>query len=250
MRRIARFVFWVAIGLSTILLMAFIIWGLSPLKPMAEALEASLSDPLVSVEFDNWMIFKPVTGNYDTGLILYPGGHVDNRAYAPLAKEIAENGYLVVIVPMPLSLAVLDSGAAEDVMVAFPGINFWAIGGHSLGGVMAANFALNHPDQINGLVLLAAYSASSDNLATSSIKVLSISATLDGLSTPEKINSSMQRLPARTTRVVIQGGNHAQFGWYGNQPGDLPATISREKQQSQIIQATLKFLGKLQENNN
>jgi hypothetical protein len=246
MRKAFRTLIWLFLGLMTILAVVFIGWGLTPAKPMPEALASIQSDPQVRVEFDRWLVFTPAEAQPEIGFIIYPGGHVDYRAYAPLAKNISLNGYLVVIVPMPLNLAVLDSGAATEVMAAYPGIKHWAIGGHSLGGAMAANFVVHHPAKIDGLALWASYSASSDDLSKLDLKVLSISASLDGLSTPEKIKDSQKRLPLDTTWVEIQGGNHAQFGWYGDQPGDHIATISRQAQQSQIIAATLGLLATIQ----
>ncbi|NTW09008.1 MAG: alpha/beta hydrolase, partial [Anaerolineaceae bacterium] len=38
-----------------------------------------------------------------------------------------------------------------------------------------------------------------------------------------------------TILQVIEGGNHAQFGNYGPQPGDGTATISTAEQQSQAV---------------
>jgi dienelactone hydrolase len=137
---------------------------------------------------------------------------------------------------------VFDPGAAADVISAYPEIKNWAVGGHSLGGAMAANFAHKNPAQIDGLFFWAAYPASSDNLSGQDINVISIYGTLDGLATGDKINASRPLLPADTTWVAIEGGNHAQFGWYGEQPGDNPATISREEQQAQVIEAMFKFL--------
>ena len=42
--------------------------------------------------------------------------------------------------------------------------------------------------------------------------------------------------------VEIEGGNHAQFGNYGPQKGDLPATISAEEQQARTVAAIEEFL--------
>jgi hypothetical protein len=42
--------------------------------------------------------------------------------------------------------------------------------------------------------------------------------------------------------VVIEGGNHAQFGNYGKQKGDPDATISREEQQDKAVEAIKEFL--------
>jgi predicted alpha/beta-hydrolase family hydrolase len=209
---------------------------------MPETLASLQSDSTVTVETGKWLVFTPLGSLPATGLIIYPGGRVDYRAYAPAAYQIAAQGYLVVIVPLPLNLAVFDPSAAADVIAAYPQIQTWVVGGHSLGGSMAANFAHSHPGTIKGLVLWASYPSGSDNLSSSGIKVLSVSGTLDGLSTPAKIDASRALLPVGTTFVLIQGGDHAQFGWYGPQTGDNPATISREVQQSQIVQATLDFL--------
>ena len=231
-----------AFGLIFILGIGFAVWGLTPSKPMTEAQNAVRSDDKVSILAREWLVFTPNEGNVDTGFIIYPGGHVDYRAYAPIAKEIAAKGNLVVIVQMPLNLAVLNSDAALKVIASYPEIKHWAIGGHSLGGAMAAHFIIEHPDLADGLILWASYSASNEDLSDSGIKVLSISGTLDGLSTPEKIEDSRLRLPADTTWVMITGGNHAQFGWYGEQSGDNPPEISRLEQQDQVLTATLDFL--------
>jgi dienelactone hydrolase len=150
--------------------------------------------------------------------------------------------------PMPLNLAVFGANRAASVIQTYPDIQNWVIGGHSLGGSMAALYADKHRDQINGLALLASYPASSNDLSDSTIKVTSIYGTQDGLATKDKIDASRGLLPADTTWISIEGGNHAQFGWYGDQPGDNPATISRQEQQAQIIQATLDLLRSVENN--
>ena len=234
------------LSLLAVLMIGFMAWGFTPAKPMPQALAALQSTSQVTVTTGRWLTFQPADLQPSTGFIIYPGGRVDTRAYAPTAQAIAAHGYLVVIVPMPLNLAVFNPGAAADVMAAHPEIKYWAVGGHSLGGSMAANFAHAYPSAVKGLILWASYPAGSDDLSTGGLKVLSISGTLDGLSTPAKIEASHALLPADTTFVPIAGGDHAQFGWYGPQAGDNPATISREEQQAQIIQATVDFLGALQ----
>jgi hypothetical protein len=235
----------VLIGILFASAIGFVAWGLIIPMPMPEALAALKSDAQVNVTTKPWLIFQPNQQIPTTGLILYPGGRVDPRAYAPQAHAIAANGYLVVIVPMPLNLAVLGAERASLVIQSYPNIQIWVIGGHSLGGSMAALYADNHRNQVKGLVLWASYPASSNNLADSTIKVLSIYATRDGLTTQDKIDASRKLLPANTTWVQILGGNHAQFGWYGPQSGDNPAMISREEQQTQIVQSTLDLLNSI-----
>jgi pimeloyl-ACP methyl ester carboxylesterase len=232
-------------GLLAVLMLGFVAWGSTPAQPMPEALAALPSTPQVTVTTGRWLTFQPAGVQPSTGFIFYPGGRVDYRAYAPVALAIAAKGHLVVIPHMPLNLAVLNPGAAAGVIATHPEIRHWAIGGHSLGGSMAANFVYTHPGAVDGLVLWASYPAASNNLSQAGVRVLSISGTLDGLSTPEKIAASRSLLPVDTTWVPISGGDHAQFGWYGLQSGDNPATISREEQQQQIVQATLSFLESL-----
>src|SRR4030066_160258 len=226
----------------------FVAWGLIIPSPMPEALAALQSDSQVNVTKQSWLVFQPSGRNPSTGLILYPGGRVDPQAYAPQAHTIAAQGYLVVITPMPLNLAVFGANRAGSIIHAYPDIQNWVVGGHSLGGSMAALYADKHRNQINGLVLWASYPASSNNLTDSNIQVASIYGTLDGLATKDKIDASRELLPADTTWVPIEGGNHAQFGWYGDQSGDNPATISRLDQQAQIIQAPLDLPQSVQNN--
>ena len=167
---------------------------------------------------------------------------MDPGAYAPLARAIAAEGYLVVIVPMPLNLAFLARNRALEVMEEFPEISFWAVGGHSLGGAMAANFANSHPETVKGLALWAAYPAQSDDLSDQDLTVTSIYGTKDGLASLDEIRASELLLPPDVRWVAIEGGNHGQFGWYGPQSGDNLAAISREAQQAQVAQATLEML--------
>ncbi len=234
----------ILIVVPTVLLLIFgvmLAWLLTPMGPMPEALDAIQGSPGVQVEQGPWLVFRPVEMN-GTGFILYPGARVDYRSYAPDALEIARQGYLVIITPMPLNMAIFDPSAAEEVIKAFPEIKLWAIGGHSLGGVMAAQYLSEHPADLEGLVFWASYPASNNDLSQLPIKVASISGSVDGFSTPDKINASKPLLPADTVWVVITGGNHNQFGWYGFQNGDGIATISREDQTRQVAAATVTLL--------
>jgi hypothetical protein len=238
---------WLLLLLLPVLaVLGFVGWASIVPAPMPQALEAMQSGDQVLVETGPWLVFRPADQEPSTGLIIYPGGRVDPRAYAPAARAIAAQGHLVVIVPMLLNLPILTPDKATEVIAAFPDIERWAIAGHSLGGAMAARFAHRHPDAVQGLALWAAYPAAGDDLSTQGISVVSISGTRDGLATPEEIDASRPLLPPDTRWVAIDGGNHAQFGWYGPQDGDGEASISREEQQAPIVQATLDLLNTLE----
>ncbi len=238
---------WIGrVGLGIVVLLvvmagAFVWWGNNPLEAMPEALRALESDQAVRVSSGEWMIFNPQASSSPIGIIIYPGGHVDARAYAPLAREIASDGNLVIIPQMPLNLAVFDIDVADEIIEANPDIEKWVIGGHSLGGAMAAEYVSANPASVDGLFLWASYSATSTDLSgLTDLEVLSIYGSEDG--EVEGIKASRERLPRNTQWVEITGANHAQFGWYGEQRGDGVATISRQDQQEIILENTLAFL--------
>jgi hypothetical protein len=237
--------------LVVILLLAvggFVVWANTPPAPMPAALEALQSDALVSVETDRWLVFMPADPRPEAGFIFYPGGRVDVRSYAPVLRQISEMGFLVVAVPMPLNLAFFGQNSADEVIQVYGDlVNHWAIGGHSLGGAMAGRYAHDHADTIDGLVLWASFVEESFSLADRNLLVTSSYGTRDGLAQPDSIDTSRATLPPDTVFVAIDGGNHAQFGDYGDQAGDLPATISREDQQEQVISATIMLLERIVE---
>ncbi len=244
MRRRYKILLGILLAIAVVLA-GFVIWAETPSSPMPEAYAALKSDMQVTVSICNWLIFAPTSSNISTGFIIYPGGRVDFRSYAPLAHSIAAEGYLVVIPLMPLNLAVFGVGTAKDIIKSWSSITSWAIGGHSLGGTMAAQFAYENPSMVKGLVLWAAYPASGTDLSKSNLFVTTIHGSNDGLVSTTQIDDSLKLLPPSTIRVEITGGNHAQFGWYGNQAGDNTATITRENQQNQTRTATLQLLEKL-----
>ncbi len=239
---------WIGILLLILLIGAsagFVIWAETPSQAQAAALAALQSDQTVRVtDTGKYITFEPSNSSPNTGFIFYPGGHVDYRAYSPILKQIAAQGYLVVLVPVRLNLAFFDIDAGAPVFANFPQIKTWATGGHSLGGVASALFAPKHPE-IKGVVFWASYPAD-DQLKKSGLKVISIYGTQDGgLDNGTVIEKHKPDQPADTTYLVIQGANHGQFGDYGPQPGDKPATISPIDQWQQVTQATVEFLKKL-----
>ena len=136
----------------------------------------------------------------------------------------------------------MRTGLGPAIIEQFPEIDRWVNAGHSLGGSMAARYTLRNPDNIEGLVLWAAYPAASDDLSNSNVSSASIFGTLDGLVSEQDILSSTALLPENNVLHMIEGGNHAQFGWYGDQVGDNPAEISREEQQKQVVEITIQVL--------
>jgi pimeloyl-ACP methyl ester carboxylesterase len=182
----------------------------------------------------------------ETGLIFYPGGLVEPTAYAPVLHEIAENGVLVIITPMPLNLAILNTGAANAVIDDYPYISTWILAGHSLGGASAAIFAENNPTRIDAIAFWDSYPPNSADLSDNSIPVLSIFGTTNGVPNTDNFNDKRYLLPANTTFVGIEGASHAQFGDYGPQKGDVVASISLAEQHEQVAEIMLDFITRSQ----
>ncbi|MCF7946097.1 MAG: alpha/beta hydrolase [Spirochaetia bacterium] len=185
------------------------------------------------------------TGDVSRGMVFYPGGLVDPKAYLPLMWEISRiTESMSVIVPMPFNLAVFGAGKGEKVPRLLPDIENWYIAGHSLGGAMAAKLVHDNPDLFSGLILFAAYPGKADPLTDYSIPVLSIYAENDGLATKETIKEKQFLLPGHTEYFKIEGGNHAQFGSYGIQKNDGRAEISPAEQWEQTAEAVDAFISR------
>lgn len=201
-----------------------------------EALAALVSDETVEVELlSDGVVFA--ASEAKAGLIFYPGGKVEHTAYAPLMRSLAEEGILCVVPEMPLNLAVLDTDAAEGWQERYPQVEEWYIGGHSLGGAMAASHAAKHAEDYEGLLLLAAYST--EDLTGTALKVCSVYGSSDGVLNMEKYEQYRANLPENAVETVLEGGCHACFGSYGPQAGDGAHTMTAEEQRNLTAQLFL-----------
>ena len=200
------------------------------------ALEATFSDDTVTViqKNDDYMVFTPEKPK--CGFVFYPGGKVEYTAYAPLMKALAEEGFFCVLVKMPFNLAVFDINAADDILEEYTNIKEWYIGGHSLGGSMAASYASKNTDKLKGLILLASFST--ENLNDSGLDVIQITAREDEIlwDDMEKVKKYQPNLPDDFSQLCIEGGCHAYFGSYGEQKGDGKPTITPEEQVRQTVE--------------
>ncbi len=167
----------------------------------------------------------------EDALVFYPGAKVEEEAYIPLLYRFAEEGMDVCLVKMPFRLAFLGMNKASDVMAQYPYEN-WYVGGHSLGGAMSAGYAAEHGDALKGVVLLAAYATK--KLDEDLLEIV-IYGSEDEVLRDGKIEEGKAFAPGRYFDHVIEGGNHAQFGNYGEQKGDGKALISAGEQQAETV---------------
>ncbi|MEK5040352.1 alpha/beta family hydrolase [Sporosarcina sp. FSL K6-3457] len=225
-----KFKIFTGIALFLILLVAgFLIYVSSYYKASSLALDSLKSDSLVTVEENGDIVFEPVSDAKNTGFIFYPGAKVEASAYATLAKEIASSGYTVIIAKMNFNLAILSPNRADRIISEQKDIDNWVIGGHSLGGVMAADYALKN-EEIKGLVLLASYPQSKTNLSNQPIKVLSLWGSNDQVADLNKVKDAKNVMPSDAEFIEITGGNHGGFGDYGHQKGDGESSITNNQQ--------------------
>lgn len=175
---------------------------------------------------DNTIVYSPEKST--AGFIFYPGGKVEHTAYEPLMLACAQKGILCILVEMPFRLAVLDVNAADGYKEQYPSVEKWYVGGHSLGGSMAASYAAKHTDTLDGVILLGAYSTA--DLSETELDVLSVYGSNDEVMNREKYDKYLTNLPENFTEYVIDGGCHAYFGMYGAQDGDGTPTISNRQQ--------------------
>ena len=175
---------------------------------------------------DETIVFKPE--NVKVGFIFYPGGKVEYTSYIPLMEELAKKDIICVLLKMPLNLAVLDVNGADGIKEMFPEIENWYLGGHSLGGSMAASYLSENISVYRGLILLGSYSTA--DLSKEDIKVLSVFGSEDKVMNKEKYDEYKINLPKDFSEETIDGGCHAYFGMYGEQEGDGVATITNEEQ--------------------
>ncbi len=215
-----------------VLTAAFFIYTGVYYKAAPDALSALSGDDtvVVSETVDGWLFDGP---SDDVLLIFYGGGKVEEEAYAPLMREIAEGGVDTYLVKMPFHLAVLDSGKADKV-IASTSYDRYIVGGHSLGGSMAAYFAANEPNKVDGVVLCAAYATEK---LDGRLKVVSAYGTQDGVLDFKNYEDNKPNLPAGFTELVIDGGNHSGFGCYGFQKGDGEAQIEQSAQRALTVSA-------------
>ncbi len=235
-----------ALVLGGVVLIGSLVY-LRPLSAEPIAVDALSDGDGVSVDVSRSTIrLTPDVDPRSVGLAFYPGAKVDPQAYAHILRPLAEAGFTVVIFKQPYNLAVLQPNAANAV-VGDPDdtIDRWVVGGHSLGGAMASNYAEQDRDELFGLLLYAAYPVN-DMSERTGLAVMSVFGTDDGLTTPADIEERAPDLPSSTEYVAIEGAIHSYFGNYGLQRGDGTPGVSRTVAQRKIVDASLGLLGTIE----
>jgi len=234
--RALRWTAWV-VTVVVLLAVVFLVYANIVMQgTRSAALQVWRDDRVAVRDAGDSVVMTPTGADDGRGIVFIPGAKVDPYAYLATFRQVVASGTTVVITKPTLNLAFFDTRPLSTFEAHAPGVRTWAVGGHSLGGVRACQLA----QDADGLLLLGSYCA--NDVARSSVQVLSVSGSRDGLSTPEKVAAARDELPSTARMVEIAGANHADFGAYGDQPGDRSATISREDARAQISAAIEKWV--------
>ncbi|GAA1443010.1 alpha/beta hydrolase [Leifsonia poae] len=229
------------VAVVVLVVIGFLVWANTSMPAERGPLDTVWNDSAVSItDHGDSVVLAPTGTPSGDGLVFIPGARVDPYAYLyKLSGAVAETGLTVVVTKPILNLAFFDQRPLSTFTDAAPDVSHWYVGGHSLGGVRACQYAAE--GEVTGLVLFGSYCA--NDLSRSGISALSISGSEDGLSTPQKIADTRSLLPADATFSTIEGANHASFGDYGKQPGDGTATIDSPAVRKAITADVSDFLG-------
>ena len=215
-----------------------------PLVLHQDAVVAEVDPAQVSVSYKQdsggYIDISPV-GDFGTLFIFYPGGLVRPQAYEWLGVALAPYGVRTIIPSFPFDLAVTAPDRAEKLLALGDGKDV-VLGGHSLGGAMAARFVLRHPEAASSLVLMGAFSAEGDDLSALPLEVLVLAAENDGLATLAEVRAGLVRLPDTAQLDVIEGSVHSFFGRYGPQRGDGLPSVTRARAEGRVVAALKAFL--------
>ncbi|HEY0587023.1 MAG TPA: alpha/beta fold hydrolase [Pseudoduganella sp.] len=231
--------------------MLFLAWALVSTGWLANSYRTRGVNPALlhgSVDADENMLLQPRAPGAPSGLVFICGSGVAAEAYVPMLRPLADAGFPVVIIKLPLRFAPLDSHKDEALrrvrraMAAHGEVLHWVVAGHSLGGALAARLAHEAPDLPAALVLVGTTHPKQQDLSGLRIPVTKVFASNDGVARKADVMRNKPLLPAQTRWIEIEGGNHSQFGHYGHQLLDGDPAVSREAQQAIVTRALLSAL--------
>jgi pimeloyl-ACP methyl ester carboxylesterase len=238
---------WITVGLGVTAI--FVTWSLVAYRASATARQATRTDSAVNVTHsDGVWTFAPRGEASNRILVFFPGALVDPRAYAPLARAVAAEGFPVVLIELPRRGAF---GGADSpglrmrvnrTLASLSDSGSVVLGGHSRGAVVASSTAAGSIANLDGVVLVGTSHPRDVDLSGLRVPVTKIVGTRDGLASPAEVRQNEALLPEHTRWIWVDGGNHSQFGWYGFQPMDRRATVPAEEQRRIMIQGVLDLL--------
>jgi len=228
------------------LVLIFFVWNWTTFQSHNIPKDTFLNSDNVSIiETDDQITFKSDTSKNNFEVIFFQGGLTDPKAYAPLCRKFAENGFTCHLIKMDWRLPQYDYQKISKLFKLKQGN--YIIGGHSQGGKMAAQFVYENPDLMKGLFLMGTSHPRDIDLLTQNIPTIKLYAENDGLASVEEVLTNKNKLPRGTKLVLIKGGNHSQFGYLGQLLMDSSADISLEEQQQKTLDNLILFMNEIKD---
>jgi pimeloyl-ACP methyl ester carboxylesterase len=217
------------------------IWGFSTFQSRDLPVDTFVTTDKVQVlEKEDEIVFLAKSNPKSIEIIFFQGGLVDPNAYAPFAREIAQQGFTFHLIKASWRFPQYDY---EKVLGMFDLTHGkFVVGGHSQGAKTAAQLAYQNPDQVTGLFLMGTTHPRDISLSTFNAPTIKFYAEFDGLASVPEVLKNKDKLPPNANMVFIKGGNHSQFGHMGELFFDNNAAISRDEQQAFIRAELLDFL--------
>ena len=239
-RRIILIIFAAILLLVAIFIGVVLVKKRPALQP-TETYQEIFSDTEIKIANDNGVSILPRAGGAcKAGIIFYVGAQIEPSAYIPLLARLAQHGYACFIPKLTSNMASMEQNAADQIIGEHPEIKTWYLAGHSMGGYTASGYVDDHRNDVDGLILIAAYT--SRDLSDTDIPMLSVYGDNDGVLNKGRYEKSKNKNSRDFEEHILAGANHAQFGDYGKQPRDYDATISAEDQQRQTAEIILDWL--------
>ncbi|WP_338359026.1 alpha/beta hydrolase [Yeosuana marina] len=206
------------------------------------------NDNKVYVENSNdEIMFLANNSKNQNEIIFFQGGLTDPKAYAPLCRKIAENGFTCHLIKMNWRMPQWDYKKIETMFDLKNGK--YIIGGHSQGAKMASQFVYENPDLMQGLFLLGTSHPRDFDLSNRILPTIKLYGELDGLASVSEVMENKNKLPKNTNLIEIKGGNHSQFGYLGKLLTDNTAEIDLTKQQGLTVEKLIKFFNEIETKN-
>ncbi|MEO8475140.1 MAG: alpha/beta family hydrolase [Chryseolinea sp.] len=226
------------------LVVVFFVWNWTTFQSRNLPKDTFENSELVTVtQSDDFITFQSDAAKSGINVIFFQGGLTDPKAYAPLCKKIAENGFTCHLIKMDCRLPQYDYRKA---LTLFDSKNKnYVIAGHSQGAKMAAQLVFENPGRFKGLFLMGTSHPRDIDLSNLTIPTIKLYAENDGLASVSEVMENKGKLPKNARLILIEGGNHSQFGYLGKLFMDNSADITLEQQQQETFENLINFLAKL-----
>lgn len=223
----------------------FFIWNWTTYQSRNIPETTFTDDGKVTVVKSNEKItFEPINSNSRHEIIFFQGGLTDPKAYAPLCRKIAENGFTCHLIKMNWRMPLWDYKKIESLFDLKNGN--YIIGGHSQGAKMASQFVFENPNLMKGLFLLGTSHPRDFDLSNRILPTIKLYGEFDGLASVSEVMENKDKLPKNAFLMAIKGGNHSQFGYLGKLLTDDKAEIDVEAQQRLTLEALNDFFKKIE----